>query len=430
MRYLLTLMLLLAASIAGADPLPPTAIPPAASAEASSAKLLDQLALHSRSSARIEGGRLTGPGAELLRALGRASHFVVIGEVHGNRGIAEFAEAYWRDLNASGFDYAVIETDPWVTAALERELRAGGFEAWTQFMSASGGTIAAPFFSWAPEARWAETMIHTSRARRAPVLWGVDQVFIGSAHWLITDFVARTRNAKAKAEAEALLASTEAGPMFMAQIDGKSIERVLAALGQHRDAADRELFEAMIQSKRIYAPFTGGGGEIYLANTERENLMRRLFLAHHTRGEKADGRAPRVLFKLGASHAQRGASPLTEVQGLGGFVSEFAAARGENALTLLVLCGPGAHTANLMGAPQLCTDSEYSKGWAPLWPHLVPEALTVFDLRSWRMRSRRWAHLDAPVQRMIASFDLLVVVAATEGSALLPLLSPPVFPKQ
>jgi hypothetical protein len=40
----------------------------------------------------------------LLRALGRASHFVVIGEVHGNRGIAEFAEAYWRDLNASGFD--------------------------------------------------------------------------------------------------------------------------------------------------------------------------------------------------------------------------------------------------------------------------------------------------------------------------------------
>jgi hypothetical protein len=31
---------------------------------------------------------------------------------------------------------------------------------------------------------------------------------------------------------------------------------------------------------------------------------------------------------------------------------------------------------------------------------------------------------------MIASFDLLVVVAATEGSALLPLLSPPVFPKQ
>lgn len=47
MRYLLTLMLLLAASIAGADPLPPTAIPPVASAEASPAKLLDQLALHS-----------------------------------------------------------------------------------------------------------------------------------------------------------------------------------------------------------------------------------------------------------------------------------------------------------------------------------------------------------------------------------------------
>jgi hypothetical protein len=46
-RYLLTLMLLLAASIAGADPLPPTAIPPVASAEASPAKLLDQLALHS-----------------------------------------------------------------------------------------------------------------------------------------------------------------------------------------------------------------------------------------------------------------------------------------------------------------------------------------------------------------------------------------------
>ena len=51
-----------------------------------------------------------------------------IGETHGNAGVAQFVEAYWRDLNAIGFNYAAIEVDPWVAEAMER----GGLPATAQ----------------------------------------------------------------------------------------------------------------------------------------------------------------------------------------------------------------------------------------------------------------------------------------------------------
>lgn len=290
------------------------------------ADLLPALIEHSRHTATLRDGVLSGEGGEFLRALGADSHYVLIGEDHGNAGVAAFANAYWRDLNALGYQYAALEVDPYVAAALERELRAGGLRAWAAFLAEHGGVVGAPFVNWTEEAALAESIVRTSRAQERPAVWGLDQTFIGAAAWQLRDIADGAHSAAARGLAARLAASAaEGGLSGFAKLDAAALVDLRDALSHRRDARWAALAEAMIVSHRIYQPFTGGGGEPYLANRERETLMKRLFLEQFEAALEADNAPPRVMLKFGGYHTYRGATP-TWVQGLGGFVTEFATA--------------------------------------------------------------------------------------------------------
>ncbi len=404
-----------------------TAPPPAAQG-ATPEQLLDALITHSRHSARLENGRLTGEGADFLRELGQNSQFVMVGEQHGVANIAQFARAYWRELNPLGFNYAVSESDPWVTEALERELRAGGVPAWTTFMHEHGGAVAAPFYNWVEESEWVDEVVRTSHAPRgAPRIWGVDQVFIGAAAWQMRDLAANARNAEARALATELLTGSEEVTWF-SSIDRTRLEALRALLNGRRDARYAEMVDAMIVSHHIYQPFTGGGGEANLANIERENLMRQLFLENYNRAVEAGDEAPRVMFKMGGSHMFRGASP-TQIQAFGGFVTEFAAAHGTQATTIMALCAQGGLQSSAFAPPADCTTDDYRSSWGFIDQYVDPTAVTIFDLRAWRLRPRRWNTLPFNVQQAILSFDVLVIVPAGSGAALLPGLTQPAPPR-
>lgn len=415
--------LALATGVAFAEPPTP---PPPAPQGAEPQSLLPALIAHSRTSARMENGRLVGAGGNLLRTLGAESQFVVIGEEHGNAGIAQFVEAYWRDLNAAGFNYAAIEVDPWVAEAMERELRAGDTARWAQFMEPRGGAVLAPFFSWTPEAELANTIVDTSRARREPALWGLDQVFLGAAPWLLGEIAAHARDAEARTMAAQLAASARGNLSWLGQTETAPLEALRARLNHRRDARYAELVDAMIQSQRIYRPFSGGEGEAWFANVERETLMKQNFLAHYRAAERADGAAPRVLLKFGGYHAYRGATP-TMAQGLGGFVNEFAVQNGARSLSIYVACGPGGATAGFGGPPTPC-DESFAESWSFLAPYVSADEITVLDLRAWKLRPRRWAHLSADARQLIASFDLLVVIPNAPAAEFLPGVTPPTPP--
>ncbi|HET9230463.1 MAG TPA: hypothetical protein VFO00_04195 [Vitreimonas sp.] len=407
-----------------AQPITP---PPQAAQGATPEQLLEGLIQHSRHTARIEDGRLTGEGAAFLRELGANSQFVIVGEQHGNAGIAQFATAYWRDLNAVGYNYAVSETDPWLTVALERELRSGGPAAWTRFMHANGGAMAGAFYGWNEEVAWANAVVQSPGAVRASRLWGFDQVFIGAAPWQMRDIAANARSAEARRLAEQLLETSEGNLNWFAGLDRAQLDALRATLNGRRDAGYAAMVDAMIVSHRIYQPFTGGGGEANLANTEREQLMRRLFLENYRRAEAADSAPPRVMMKMGASHAFRGASS-TQTQGFGGFVTEFATMNGAQATTILALCAPGGQAAAAFGPPNDCANDSYRRNWAFIDAHIDPTAVTIFDLRIWRLRPRRWNMLPFDVQQSALSFDVLVFAPATPGSTLLPGLTQPTPP--
>src|SRR5262245_52586031 len=103
MRRLCVTVVIALMLVCGAAPAQEITPPPPAAAGASAESLLPALIAHSRRSAAIVDGRLVGEGADFLRELGRNAHFVLIGEDHGYAGIAEFAAAYWRDLNEAGY---------------------------------------------------------------------------------------------------------------------------------------------------------------------------------------------------------------------------------------------------------------------------------------------------------------------------------------
>lgn len=410
---------LLWAALALADPPTP---PPAAPERASQEDLLRALVEHSRLAATLVDGKLAGPGTDRLAQLAADAQFVLMGESHGSEGVADFATALWAVLRPLGYTHAAIETDPWVAERLEQILRAGGLDAWARFLGERGGAAAAPFVTWTAEARFAAAVLASTPDAPGPSLWGLDQVFIGSAGWLLQE-VAVGASAPAARELAALLANqaAEGGLNGLMGLDPARLGALREALSVDEDADWRRLVEAMLLSQEIYRPFTGGPGEALLANDARERLMRRQFMDYHARAQAA-GRSPRALLKFGAYHMYRGASPV-QVQALGGFVSEFAAARGQDSLALLVMCGPGGQSGDLAGRASDCGESLTKGGWGFLMPYVDPKAPTLFDLRSWRLRPGRFRHLPVEVQRAVGSFDFLVFVPGA-AAAFLPGVSP------
>lgn len=396
--------------------------PPAGAQGVAPETLLPALVEHTRHVGGVENGRLTGDAAEFLRVLSADAQFVLIGEDHGNAGIAQFVEAYWRDLNASGYRYAAIETDPWIANALERELRAGGVEAWRTYLTTRGSATAAPFFTWAPEADLALTITQTTPAGGEPNLWGLDQVFIGATYWFLNDIAQGARDPQARTLAAALATEAQGSLDFLARVETARLTELRAALNGRRDRDYAALVDAMIASQAIYRPFTGGGGEPYLANAARENLMKRLFLERYRAAERADRAPPRVMFKFGSNHMYRGATP-THVQGLGGFVSEFAVQNGTSALAVYVGCGPGG-VVGTFDNPNVPCALGFNENWSFLAPYVDPTQVTVFDLRAWKLRPRRWQHLSADMRQLIDTYDVLVFPPAAPASQFLPGLAP------
>lgn len=389
--------------------------PPAAPQGADPASLLPALIAHSRHTATIVDGRLTGEGADFLRALGRNSQFVMIGEDHGYSGIAEFATAYWRDLNEIGYQYDAIEVDPYIAEAAIRELRAGGPAQWGRYLAAHGGSVGAPFLNWAPEVTLAQTVLQTSRARREPPIWGLDQVFDGSGAARFRDIADHAHNAEARSFANALATEGESNVThdWYPKLDPARLQHLRSLLSSRADAHWAELVDAMIVSQRIYAPFFNLPGEAYLANTERETLMKRTFLARYNAALAADHSPPRVMLKLGSYHITRGATP-THVQGLGGFVTEFATEHGTQATSILAVCGPGGAVGGAEH-PTPC-DAPFASQLAFLGDSVSRDQLTIYDLREWRLRGRRWEHLPFDWRQAIDSYDVMVVIPGRPAS--------------
>jgi hypothetical protein len=398
--------MLMAAPVRAADPTP----------EELKQKFQETLSA-SRLSIEIKGGRLSGAGAEFLMARARESRFFLIGEEHGVATIADTVRMLFADLNPIGYRHFAIEVDPYMTAKMEALLRSGGTKALTTFLHSDDRKFSVPFYSWSAEAALTEAVVRAN-AQSTPALWGLDQVFIGASSVLLNDVATGASTAEARALAATLAGQAKGNLEFLGKVDLAELQKLRELLV---DAADRNLAQLMddiILSARIYQPFvTGEGLSVYAANLERESLMKRTFLARYREAEKREGTPPHVLFKFGAFHMMRGLSG-THVPSLGNFVADFAQSEGASTFHLLVLCGPGTRAGDFMGNEAAC-DFDLAKDLPDLVAQVDAKSPTMFDLRSWKDKPRRWAHLSEDMRAAIWAYDAILFVPNGKPAAFL-----------
>lgn len=124
---------------------------------------------------RLEGGRLTGPGADSLAAAAGRAEFVPVGEQHGTAEVPRFVGALLRRVRPLGYSTLAPEVAPADAVLLDSLARAGDpRETVARFHRAEGSAFA--FYSaYADDAALLDVVRTDSVA-----LWGLDQAFVFS----------------------------------------------------------------------------------------------------------------------------------------------------------------------------------------------------------------------------------------------------------
>jgi hypothetical protein len=366
-------------------------------------KKFQETILASRHQIDVRGGSLKGAGGALLQQRAASADFVLIGEEHGVATIADSVRYLFADIAPLGYRHFAIETDPYMAERLESQLRAGGLKGLARFLGQEEARLSLPFYSWSAEARLAESVVRRSTAA-LPVLWGLDQVFIGAVGLLLRDVAQQSLLPEAKRLASVVADQAKGDLQFLGKVDLKQLETLKSLLSAGGEAKLAQMIDDMIVSAGIYAPFVGREGmSVYQANLQREQLMKTTFMNRYVK----HGR-PKVVFKFGANHLTRGLSPVN-VPSLSSFVHEFALVEGKRVFSLLILCGPGTKAGGFQGEIANC-EMDVTKEIPEIASHLDAMQPTLFDLAAWKDRPKRWEHLSEAMRRLLWGYDAVMIV--------------------
>jgi hypothetical protein len=365
-------------------------------------KKFQETILASRHVVEVRNGSLKGAGGALLQQRAASADFVLIGEEHGVATIADSVRFLFSDIAPLGT--AISRSKPTLTwPSGWRASAAGGLKGLARFLGQEEARLSLPFYSWAAEAQLAESVVRRS-AGSEPVLWGLDQVFIGAAGLLLRDVAQQSKLPEAKSIARGLADQAKGDLEFLGKVDLKQLETLKGLLSAGGEANLAQLVDDMIVSAGIYAPFVGREGvSVYQANLQREQLMKSTFMNRYLK----NGR-PKVVFKFGANHLTRGLSPVN-VPSLSSFVHEFALTEGKRVFSLLILCGPGTKAGGFQGEISNC-DMDVTKEIPEIASHLDPMQPTLFDLAGWKDRPKRWEHLSEAMRRLLWGYDAVMII--------------------
>ena len=382
----------------------------------------------------VDGGRLGGPGADLLKAEAARSQFVLVGEDHGMREPPALTAALFRAIQPVGYSHLAVEVGPFTGRALEAALRRPGGEA-AFGRSVKASPWAVPFYNWKEETDMAADVV-AATPRRAGTIWGLDQEFIGSpaVHLrrlaeIAPDGMARSLALEYAAEAgradARVIAEKNPTLFFMTSWPPDMLPRLRAAFHAAPASEAAMLLGELETSAHIYAGQFNGHG--YESNDERAGLMKRHFMERYRAAQAAGEARPRVLVKLGAYDAIRGRS-YTGVFDDGNLLSELAAQNGSRSFHVFVLTHRGTRNAYL---PFVADDREKAHAPNPaedldfmdVKPFVAAAdsgGWMLIDLRPLRgaAQSGRFAGLNPGLRTLLFGYDAVIVVPEAHASTL------------
>ena len=376
--------------------------------------LAKEVAAHSYAFNIRADGSLGGAGAGLLGREADQAQFFMVGEQHGTAGIAQVNLGLHRLASAHGYNHAALEIGPYSTRDVGALIRTGQGRL-AQFIRRPGNDFVFPFLGWAEEVALAEQIVQLSPAK-SPVLWGIDQEFVGSAPLHIARLRTWARSPAQKAAVEQFAAEAAADPLLLGMLEPASYDLLRKSFPTKRYPEAAHLIENLAASTAIYAPFAGKGGSRQAANAARETLLKQQFMAHFQQAEATLGQPPKVFFKFGANHAMRGHS-LSDVPAFGNFLAEWGLSRGFSMLNIAVDCVGGEQSDLRTGGRSPCRPYIDLPADSPLRVPASRKQLMLFDLRP--LRAVMPKTIDPETKRLILAFDFYIPVANPPAATML-----------
>lgn len=334
---------------------------------------------------KLEGGRITGPGGELILALAEQAQFVAIGEEHNNADIPQFLTALLRALHErAGYNYLAIEQDPATMRAISAPPLRGDLEAIRTHARDRKHSFT---FNTDEELEMLAAAGQISTGRGRPV-WGCEQVF-GATH-VLERILPHAPSPEAQALAARLLAEArrresrrddELKDRFLLDADAAvQVNELRRLYASATDAEVRFLVDALAKSFEIYGYYRNGREGLtpgfYSNNAVREEHMKSLCRDEYLRAQQLDGQLPRAILKFGHWHLYQGTSPASLTSTTGNFFANLAKLNELGFLSIAFM------SRQYDGKP--LWDGEDAAAYAALAPALDQPGWRLVDLRPLR----------------------------------------------
>jgi hypothetical protein len=375
----------------------------------------------SRSQLGIEGGRLTGAGADVLRSALDGTQYVLIGEDHATSQIPAFTSAVCDSLGPQGFHTMAVEAGPMAASVVQQGI---GREDRRQLIAASEKEFpdSIAFFNLQEEV---DMLTNCARSAKGETfhLWGLDQEFMGSTGMAMARILETHPQKEASALARRILDENNAaaekaatsgnpGELFMMSGVDQEFTQLNDLLRKEGNADAVRLMRGVMDSRQIYKDNMSAPRE---SNRERALLMKQTFAEDYKAAQM--GKRPKVLMKFGDWHLYKGFNPLRN-NDLGNFITELADGEGTKAVHIIILPIKGTRLRFAgIGRPyatesfKMLDDGDY-KFMKPFVESAASGAWTVFDLR--KLRSE--AISDPSVERLVLGYDFLVLIGESTAA--------------
>lgn len=252
------------------------------------------------------GGRLSGPGFELLCDAAEPAMFFLIGEPHNVRQVPELTLALFDALaERYGFDRIGVEQGPLVVERMQAAARAEGLEAVRAMARREPAAL-----HFQGDAELAFVASAAGRAGGQGALYGLDRI-LGFDH--VLDWLGASPDGDRLAECIASFRD-EARAAVPAVAGGSLVElhpeavvefaRRVAELA--RDTRVREIADRWEQSVENLCRFRDG--DRLQGTTQRERMSKAALRRRVEEHERAGGAVPRVLLRFGHQHMRRSGS--------------------------------------------------------------------------------------------------------------------------
>lgn len=354
---------------------------------------------------------LSGPGARLLLDRARQAQFVALGEQHGTADIGEFAHAWFLAIQPEGFNYMAVEVGPHSTRAAE-QLLAGPEGAFEADALARAGGLAYPFLFFQNDADLARDVVRLHEGQ-GPALWGLDQEFIAAGSILLDELRLLAVNEAQRTVVAAIEAALAEQPFLIGAAPQSQWAGWADAWGEGEGS---EMLADILHSNAIYAPFSGRGGNVWLANQTREDNIKRIFAEQFAAAEARDGIPPRVFLKFGGNHLARW-NPASRISSLGNFLTEWGHPRGFTLFNVMADCAGGEMLNVQAGGGIPCTSYFGSTGG--VLAGLIGSQPVVVDLQAIRPAVMAMRDADEDFVALVRNFDAYIAFPDTRPARMI-----------